>query len=90
MRTFNQKYFFMNSLRTYIAESRIFQEKQANEIRCFQNNYFGFYTSENIYIFRCIFSELTLLLSDFRKLCMFHKKLFHWAIKNRPVEPKIP
>ena len=38
----------MNCLLTYIAQSRIFQGKYADEIRCSQNNYLGFYTSETI------------------------------------------
>ena len=38
----------MNCLRTYIGQSRIFQGNCADEIRCSQNNYLGFYTSETI------------------------------------------
>ena len=45
---------FINCWRTYIAQSRFSRKKEANEIRCCQNSYLGFYTSENIYIFRCI------------------------------------
>ena len=73
---------FMNCLRTYISQSRIFREKEANEIRCSQTNYLGFYTSENVYVFICFWSEISLRLSVFRKGCMFHKKLFYWAISK--------
>ena len=31
--------------------------KKANEIRCSQKQYIGFYTSENIHILKCILSE---------------------------------
>ena len=51
------KIFFMNCLCTYIAQSRIFRGKEANKIPCSQSKYLGFYTSQNIYIFRCIMSE---------------------------------
>ena len=49
--------FLINCLRTYIAQSRIYQKKEGNEIRCSQNNYLSLYTSENIYIFRYILSK---------------------------------
>ena len=36
------------------------------------------------------FDQITLPLGDFRKLCMSHQKLFYWAIKNHPANPKSP
>ena len=48
---------FMNCLRTYISQNRVCPEKQANEIQCNNKNYLGFYTSDNIYIFRYILSK---------------------------------
>ena len=38
----------MKILRMYIAQSLFFRKKEANEVRCNQNSYLGFYTSENI------------------------------------------
>ena len=54
MRTFNQKYV---SLIVYVHTYHkviCFRIKEANEIKCSQDSYLDFYTSENIYIFRCI------------------------------------